>query len=422
MKVAVLGGGVIGVTTAYYLQQSGHDVVVYDRQRSVGMETSFANAGQVSWGYASPWAAPGVPLKALAWLFDPHAPLVLRRPLDPALWPWACAFLRNCTAARYAANKARILRLARFSQECLAALRRETGIAYDDLQLGTLQLFRDPAAMEQAKRDAEILRGLDVPHRLLDREACIAVEPALERVAERIVGGLHLPGDETGDCHKFTVELARVLEARGVTFRMSAPISAINVDREGVTGIVVDGEAATADAYVVALGSHSARLLRKAGLRIPVYPVKGYSATLPISDANAAPRSTIMDERHKVAVTRLGDRIRAAGIAELGGYDLAMAPPQCRTVRHVIEDLFPQAGPIEEISYWTGLRAMTPSGVPLVTGTRYENLFINTGHGTLGWTMACGSGHIVANLVSQRASTSSVSRLRLALAAARSVC
>jgi D-amino-acid dehydrogenase len=403
MKVVVLGGGVIGITTAYYLQESGHEVVVYDRRQGVGMETSFANAGQISWGYASPWAAPDVPFKAIKWLFDRHAPLVLRPRLDPALWAWLAAFLRNCTAARYAINKPQILRLARFSHECLVALRRDTGIRYDDLQLGTLQLFRDEAAMERAKLDADILRRFGVPHRLLGRDACLAVEPALARVADKIVGGLHLPGDETGDCHKFTVELARVLRARGVRFQMGARVERLRAGNGGIASAVIDGETVAADAFVVALGSWSPRLLQTVGLRIPVYPVKGYSATLPVADEDAAPRSTVMDERHKVAITRLGGRIRAAGIAELSGYDLSIRPQQCRTVRHVIEDLYPQAGPIEEIAYWTGLRAMTPSGMPVVGGTRYENLFVNTGHGTLGWTMACGAGQMVANLVSQRA-------------------
>lgn len=402
MKVAVLGGGVIGVTTAYYLQQSGHDVVVYDRQHAAGMETSFANAGQISWGYASPWAAPGTPLKALAWLFERHAPLVLRLSADPALWRWLGGFLRNCTASRYAVNKSQLLRVARFSHQCLAALRRETGIRYDELQLGTLQIFRDDAAMATAARDAEVLRRLDVPHQLMDRAACIAVEPALARVADKIAGGLHLPGDETGDCHRFTHELARILRMRGVEFRLDSIVERLETGKHGIARIVVAGRPETADAYVVALGSHTPRLLRPIGIRLPVYPVKGYSATLAIADPAAAPRSTVMDERHKVAITRLGDRIRAAGIAELAGYDLALRPAQCRTVRHVVEDLFPQAGPIDEIAYWTGLRAMTPNGIPVIGSTAIENLFVNTGHGTLGWTLACGTGQIVANVVSQR--------------------
>jgi D-amino-acid dehydrogenase len=402
MRVAVMGGGVIGITTAYYLHQSGHDVVVYDRQNAVGMETSFANAGQVSWGYASPWAAPGTPLKALAWLFERHAPLVLRPSADPALWRWLASFLRNCTAARYANNKSQLLRLARFSHQGLVALRRETGIRYDDLQLGTLQLFRDEAAMAASARDAEVLRGLGVAHALLDRAGCIAAEPALARVADKIAGGLHLPGDETGDCHKFTAELARILRLRGVELRLGAAIERLEPGRRGIAHAVVDGRPEMADAYVVALGSHAPRLLRSAGISIPVYPVKGYSATLAIADPAAAPRSTVMDERHKVAITRLGNRIRAAGIAELAGYDLALRPAQCRTVRHVLEDLFPQAGPIDEIAYWAGLRAMTPNGVPVVGRTALGNLFVNTGHGTLGWTLACGTAQIVANVVSQR--------------------
>jgi D-amino-acid dehydrogenase len=417
MKVAVLGGGVIGVTTAYYLHRSGHEVTLYDRQHEAGMETSVANAGQVSWGYASPWAAPGVPLKALAWLFERHAPLVLRPSADPAFWRWLGGFLRNCTATRYMVNKSQLLRLARFSHQCLGAVRRETGLRYDEGRLGTLQLFRDAAAVAASIRDAEVLRALGIPHALMDRAACIAAEPALARVADKIAGGLHLPGDETGDCHKFTVELARILRASGVAFRLGTAIDRLESGPSGIAGLVADGRVETADAYVVALGSHTAPFLRPLGIRLPVYPVMGYSATLTISDLDAAPRSTVMDERHKVAITRLGNRIRAAGIAELSGYNLALRPAQCRTVRHVLEELFPQAGPIDEIAFWTGLRAMTPNGLPVIGGTAIGNLFVNTGHGTLGWTLACGSGRIVADAVSQR-STADLPEMNDAMARA----
>jgi D-amino-acid dehydrogenase len=256
--------------------------------------------------------------------------------------------------------------------------------------------------MNRAAADIEVLRRFGVPHALLTREQCIAVEPGLWRTADKIVGGLHLPMDETGDCHDFTWRLASLLEGRGVAFELGRNVQRLEADGQRVAGIVVDGRRETADAYVVALGSHSPALLAPLGIRIPVYPVKGYSATLCIEDADSAPISTVMDEAHKVAVTRLGNRVRAAGIAELTGFDLALDPARCRTIRHVVEDLFPDAGPIEEMRYWTGLRPMTPDGPPILGPTPYRNLHLNTGHGTLGWTMACGSGQIVADLVAGR--------------------
>jgi D-amino-acid dehydrogenase len=413
VKVAVLGGGVIGVTTAYYLQSEGHEVVVFDRQPAPGLETSYANAGQVSWGYAAPWAAPGIPLKAVRWLFERHAPLVLRPRWDPALWRWLASMLRHCTASHYEMSKHRMLRLARYSQASLAQLRRDVGIRYDDRQRGTLQLFRTPRAMDRAAADMEVLRQFQVPHALLTREQCLAVEPGLRRAAEKIAGGLHLPADETGDCHEFTWCLASLAERSGVTFEMGRTVQRLEAEGDRIAGVVVDGRRETADAYVVALGSYSPELLAPLGIRLPVYPVKGYSATIGIEDPEAAPVSTVMDEAHKVAVTRLGDRIRAAGIAELAGFDLGLHPERCRTIRHVVEDLFPQVGPISEMRYWAGLRPMTPDGPPILGPTPYRNLHLNTGHGTLGWTMACGSGRVVADFVSGRESVIQTADLTL---------
>jgi D-amino-acid dehydrogenase len=401
MKVTVLGAGVIGTTSAYYLRQQGHEVVVYDRRTGPGLETSFANAGQVSWGYAAPWAAPGIPLKALRWMAAWHPPLIIRPRLDLAMLRWLWAMLRNCSAGRYEANKTRLVRFARYSRECLAALRQDTGIAYDDQQRGTLQLFRDQAALDRAARDSAVLDGLGVPNRILDRAGCLAIEPGLRHCSVPIAGGLHLPGDETGDCFKFTAQLAALAQQQGVAFRMGKPIETLLVEGARVAGAVIDGQLERADAYLVAMGSHSPTLLRHIGIRIPVYPVKGYSATLSVHDPAAAPTSTVMDETHKVAITRLGNRIRAGGIAELTGYDLAIRSPPCRTLRRVVEELFPQGEGFAEISYWAGLRAMTPDGAPIIGATPYSNLFLNTGHGTLGWTMACGSGRVIADLISR---------------------
>jgi D-amino-acid dehydrogenase len=400
MKVLILGSGVIGVTSAYYLQRLGHEVVVLDRLAAPAQATSFANAGQVSWGYASPWAAPGIPFKALRWLFDPHAPLVLRFRADPAMWRWLLAMVRECTAERYAINKARMLRVARYSQRCLEAMREETGIRYDDGQHGTLQVFRTAEMMDKAGADIEVLRRFGIPYSVLTREECLAVEPGLRWAADKIAGGLHLPGDETGDCHMFTTRLAELLQQRGVVFRTGVEVTRLVGAGDRIAGVVVDGRLETADTYLVAAGVWSTELVAPLGIRLPVHPVKGYSATLTIDDPEAAPRSTIMDEAHKVALTRLGNRIRAAGTAELAGFDTTIRPERREMIRHVVEDLFPRASRGAEISYWTGLRPMTPDGTPIIGATPYRNLFLNTGHGTLGWTMACGSGSVVADLIS----------------------
>ncbi|HET8726965.1 MAG TPA: D-amino acid dehydrogenase [Alphaproteobacteria bacterium] len=411
MRVVVCGSGVIGVASAYYLARSGHDVVVVDRRPGPGLETSFANAGQISWGYATPWAAPGIPLKAVKWLLSEHSPLIIRPRLDPAQWRWLLAMLRNCTSARYQVNKERMLRLAVLSHAAIGEIRRETGISYDDGQRGTLQLFRTQEDVDKAERDCAILRQSGVPHRLLDRAECLAREPALKLVGQKIAGGLHLPGDETGDCFKFTNALAAHVEQAGVEFKFNTSIKRLHAESGRITHVETDAGPLTADAYLVALGSQSPFLLGQVGIRIPVYPVKGYSATVPVADPAAAPVSTIMDEAHKVAVTRLGDRIRAAGTAELNGHDTTLAPPRCTTISHVLRDLFPAGGDMEQIKFWTGLRPMTPDGPPVVGRTKYDNLYLNTGHGTLGWTMACGSGRLAAEIVSGHETSIDVSGL-----------
>lgn len=402
MRVVVCGAGVIGITTAYYLATMGHEVTVVDRQPHPGMETSFANAGQVSWSYAAPWAAPGIPLKALRWLFERHAPLILRPRLDPPLWKWLFQMLGSCTREAYMRNKRRMLRLAAFSAACLRDLRRDLQLHYDEGTGGTLQVFRDDKAMKGAATDSAVLTELGIPHAMLDRAGCIDKEPGLWSVKDKIAGGLHLPGDETGDCHLFTQALARHVARLGVTFHLDTAIQGIAVSSDRVVCVDTDVGPLPADAFVVALGSYTPRLLQPLGIRLPVYPVKGYSATLLVGDRNVAPRSTVMDEAHKVAITRLGDRIRVAGMAELAGYNLKLRQGPCDTLAHVIKDLFPRGADTTRVQFWTGLRAMTPDGPPILGPTRYANLFLNTGHGTLGWTMACGAGRLVAELVSAR--------------------
>ena len=398
MKIAVLGSGVIGVTTAWYLAEAGHEVVVLDRQAGPALETSFANAGEVSPGYSAPWAAPGIPMKAIRWLMMRHAPLILRPQIDGAMLRWLLAMLRNCTSARYHVNKARMVRLAEYSKDCLVALRETTGIAYDEGTGGTLQLFRTQKQLDGMAKDIAVLRASGVPFEVLDRDGCVAVEPGLGAARDKVVGGLRLPGDETGDCFKFTAALARMAEARGVTFRYGTRIQALRPD----VGVETDQGLVTADAYVVALGSFSPQMLRPLGLTLPVYPVKGYSITVPVADAAHAPLSTLMDESYKIAITRLGDRIRVGGMAEISGYNNALPERRRETLLHSLTDLFPGGGAIDALTYWSGLRPMTPDGTPVVGPTRYPNLFLNTGHGTLGWTMACGSARVIADLIGGR--------------------
>jgi D-amino-acid dehydrogenase len=402
VKVLVLGSGVIGVTSAYFLAKAGHEVTVIDRQPAAGLETSYGNAGEVSPGYSSPWAGPGLPFKAIKWLFMKNRPLVIWPQLDPAQWMWGLALLRNCTAERYEINKARMVRIAEYSRDTLRDLRAEAGIQYDERSQGTLQLFRKQEQMDGTGADIAILKRFGVPFEVLDRDGCVAAEPALGHVREKFVGGLRLTGDETGDCFKFTQALAVLAKDLGVVFRQGVKIERIASDGRRITGVVTDAGELTADRYVVALGSYSPLLLKPLGIRIPVYPIKGYSLTVPITDASGAPESTVMDETYKVAVTRLGDRIRVGGTAELAGYDLSLRPARRGPLDHVVTDLFPRGGDVSRAEYWTGLRPMTPDGPPIIGATSLPNLYLNTGHGTLGWTMAAGSGRVLADMVSGR--------------------
>jgi D-amino-acid dehydrogenase len=400
VKVLVLGGGVIGVTTAYYLANSGHEVTVVDRQAAPALETSFANAGEVSPGYASPWAGPGVPIKAIKWLLMRHGPLVIRPKLDPAMWVWLIRMLRNCTAARYAVNKSRMIPLAEYSRDCLRALRAREAIHYDERSRGTLQLFRAQAQLDGTAGDIAVLKQYGVPYQVLDRDGCVGAEPALAAVKHRIAGGLLLPQDETGDCHMFTQALAARAADLGVRFLFGTTIERLQADATGVAGAATSAGLLRADAYVVALGSWSPLLLRPLGIAIPVYPVKGYSITVPIADPLAAPVSTVMDESYKVAITRLGDRIRVGGTAEVSGYSDRLYPARRATLDHSLTELFPRGGKLADATFWSGLRPMTPDGPPLIGATRFANLHLNTGHGTLGWTMACGSGRVLSDLLS----------------------
>lgn len=403
MKVAVLGAGIIGVTSAYQLAKAGHEVVVIDRQTGPALETSFANAGEVSFGYCSPWAAPGIPQKALKWIFMKHAPLILRPKFDVAMLSWMTRMLANCTSERYALNKSRMLRLSDYSRHALATLRDETGIAYDERMQGTLQLFRTQAQLDASAKDVRALAADGIPYEVLDRDGCIRYEPALGHVREKIVGGLLTPKDETGDCFKFTNALSKKAEELGVRFSYGTKISGLDVEAGQVRGVQTDGGRVAVDAVVVALGSYSPLLVKPFGIELPVYPVKGYSLTIPITDATRSPESTVMDETYKIAITRLGDRIRVGGMAEISGYNNDLGQARRRTLEHSVTDLFP-GGDVTKASFWSGLRPMTPDGTPVIGPTKIAGLYLNTGHGTLGWTMSTGSARVISDLVSGRRS------------------
>jgi D-amino-acid dehydrogenase len=401
MRIVVLGSGVVGVTSAFYLARAGHEVTVIDREQGPALETSFANAGQISPGYAAPWAAPGVPLKAVKWMFQKHAPLAIR-PDDKdkqfqLQWMWQ--MLQNCTAERYAINKNRMVRLAEYSRDCLKALRAETGIQYEGRTGGTLQVFRTQQQFEGAAKDIAVLKEANVPYELLTQSELSTAEPALAATSHKLTGGLRLPGDETGDCQLFTTRLAAMAERAGVAFRYNTQVEGLVVEGGKVVGVRHNAKLIHADAFVVAFGSYSTNFLSDI-VKIPVYPLKGYSITAPIIEERRAPVSTVLDETYKIAITRFDKRIRVGGMAEIVGFDKRLREARRDTLEMCVNDLFPGGGDTSKATFWTGLRPMTPDGTPIVGGTAIPNLYLNTGHGTLGWTMSCGSAQLLADLVS----------------------
>ncbi|EPE9871226.1 D-amino acid dehydrogenase [Acinetobacter baumannii] len=398
MRVIVLGSGVIGVASAYYLARQGAEVTVLDRQSGPAEETSFGNAGQISPGYSTPWAAPGIPFKAVKWMFQHHAPLAIN--LDGSMWQlqWMAQMLKNCNPQSYAVNKERMMRVAEYSRDCLRELRKDTGIHYENRAKGTLQLFRKEVQMEAVQRDISVLEECGVSYELLNANELGRVEPALANAQDKLVGGLHLPNDETGDCYLFTNALAQIAKELGVNFQFNQNVEKLIVEGDQIKGVQVNGKILTADRYVLAFGSYSRDFLKPLDLQLPVYPVKGYSLTIPIVDPAFAPQSTVLDETYKIAITRFDQRIRVGGMAELSGFNLGLNEDRRATLQMVTQDLFP-GGDMEQASFWTGLRPMTPDSTPIIGATRFKNLFLNTGHGTLGWTMACGSGKLISDIV-----------------------
>ncbi len=407
MKVLVLGAGVIGTTTAWYLACAGHEVLVVDRQPEPALETSYANGGQISVSHAQPWANPGAPLKILKWLGREDAPLLFRPTADAAQWLWGMRFLLECLPGRTRRNTVNALSLARYSAQLLAQLRAQTGMRYDEQTLGILQLFFTAKDFDQACMPLALLRKAGLELRQLSAAQCVDTEPALSGAGVPIVGGIHAPGDESGDAHLFTLRLSERARAAGVRFRFNVNVRAIEVCAGRVERVIIDDETGIdeslrADATVVALGSYSPMLLRPLGIAIPVYPVKGYSLTLALTDSDVAPRLSLSDDSRKLVFSRLGDRLRVAGTAELNGYDTSLNDARCDALLRRTRQLFPGITGNEDPHYWTGLRPATPSNQPLIGATRFPNLFLNTGHGTLGWTMACGSGKVIADVVSGR--------------------
>lgn len=407
MRVAVLGGGVVGVTTAWYLRAAGHQVTLFERQPGVALETSFANGAQVSAGHAEPWAQPGLWRKLLRWLPREDAPILFRLRADPAQWRWGLAFLRECGKARFLDNLRQILALGTYSRARLRELRAATGIGYDQLDLGILNLYEDPADYQRAVEVCRLVRELGYERRPIGLDEALEHEPALAHRRALLVGATWTPPDESGDAYRFCLALAEKCTQAGVEFRLGCAVTALNQAAGRLSGVAWrDAEGSSRqepfDACVVAMGSYSNRLLRPLGIFIPVYPAKGYSATLELRDAARGPRASVTDESSKMVMTRLGQRLRIAGTAEFNGYELTLNPARCQALVRRGAELFPGAADYTQASFWTGLRPATPSNRPLIGATRIEGLWLNTGHGTLGWTEACGSAHALSELLCGR--------------------
>ncbi|MDW8469542.1 MAG: D-amino acid dehydrogenase [Burkholderiales bacterium] len=407
MKIVVLGAGLAGVASAWYLRAAGHDVTVIDRQPGAALETSFANGGQISVSHAEPWANPRAPAKVLKWLARADAPLLFRPRADLRQWRWLARFLLECLPARARRNTAALVKLGLYSRAALQELRRETGIRYDELTRGILHFYTDPREFEAACRAAELMRRLGLDREVKTPAECVAIEPALAACRARLAGGTYAASDESGDAHKFAQALARLAQARGVEFRYRTAIRRLEAAGGAVSGVAVSppegaDERVRGDAYVVALGVWSPKLLAPLGIRLDIYPAKGYSVTMPVRNPEAAWTVSLTDDERKLVYSRLGERLRIAGTAELSGYDLRIDRARCAAILARVAELFPEAGDADKAEFWAGLRPSTPGNVPYIGRTRYRNLYLNTGHGTLGWTQACGSARALAELMSGR--------------------
>ncbi len=401
MRVLILGSGIIGTTSAYYLAKQGHDVTVIDRQNSVALETSHANAGQLSYSFSSPWAAPGLPLSLIKWMLSKYPPLIVNPKLNSETVKFLYQMLKNCNSKSYEINKSRMVRVSNFSQKCLLELEKDVDIFYEQRQKGSLLLFKSAKQIENIKNDLSVLEKLNIQHELLDLNGCIQAEPGLHHVKSEFTAGLRFANDCTGNCYLFTNQLYKKCLEMGVKFEFNTHIEDILIEKERVSAIKTNRGEFVSDSYIVALGSYSSKILSKVGIHIPVYPVKGYSITLPVLNNEDAPQSTIIDDTFKIGITRLGNNIRVAGTAHLTGYNLELREKSLSLLKHGLNRLFPYAtGECDDIKFWAGLRPNTPDGPPIIGATPYSNLDLNTGHGTLGWTMSLGSGKLLANIIS----------------------
>ncbi len=405
MKVIVLGAGLLGVTSAYFLRQQGHDVTVVDRQASPAAETSFANGGQISVSHAEPWANPSAPLKVLKWLGQEDAPLLFRIRADMRQWLWGLQFLRECTPARTRHNIEQIVRLGTYSRDTLQQLRRDIGIAYDERTQGILHFYTSEKEFDGAEGPAAQMRALGCDRRVISADEAVKLEPALRHIRPQLAGATYTAEDESGDANRFARELVRRCEADGVQFLMSHTVTALReaggtIDHVEATDSEGRFQRLRADAYVLAMGSLSPLYAQPLGISLPIYPAKGYSVTMPVKDASMAHQVSLTDDEYKLVFSRLGDRLRIAGSAELNGYDRDLNRVRCEAIVKRVEQLFPGAGDASQAQFWTGLRPATPSNVPIIGRSKLPNLFLNTGHGTLGWTHSCGSGKSIARIVS----------------------
>ena len=411
MKVIVLGAGIVGTASAWFLQKAGHEVIVLERQPGAAQETSFANGGQISVSHAEPWANPSAPLKLLQWLGREDAPLLFCLRPEWLQWRWGMEFLRQCTPSHMAYNIRQIVAIAEYSRQTLQSVRADTNIEYDCETRGILHFYTDEKEFQQSLPAANLMRDLGCPRQTIDTNEVIRIEPALAPIRHKIVGGDFTATDESGDVHKFTTGLASQCAAAGVIFRFNTFVTRLISEGTGATARIVGAEiidehgrhqTIRGDSVVVAMGSFSIHLLKPLGINLMIYPGKGYSATYPVIDNALAPRVSMTDDGHKLVISRLGDRLRVAGTCEINGYSRALNPVRCEAITRRTQELFPDACDYSQAQYWAGLRPLTPSNIPYIGKTKYSNLFLNTGHGTLGWTMGCGSGRAIAEIVSGR--------------------
>ncbi len=409
MKVIVLGAGIVGTASAWFLNKAGHEVTVIDRQPAVAQETSFANGCQISVSHAEPWANPSAPLKILQWLGKEDAPLLFRFRPEWLQWRWGLAFLKQCTHKNTANNIRQIIAIAEYSRLVLQSVREETQLDYDALTKGILHFYTDEKEFQQSLTSAQLMRELGCPRQSISAAEVTRIEPALQSIQEKIVGGDYTATDESGDVHKFTQGLASLAKQKGVNFQFNSLITKLIKEGVGnsarITGVEIIDAAGShqvlhADAFVIAMGSFSVSLAKQVGIDLLIYPGKGYSATYSVVRDAHAPSVSLTDDGHKLVISRLGDRLRVAGTCEINGYARDLNPTRCDAITRRTRELFPDACDYDHPVYWSGLRPLTPSNVPYIGKTRYSNLFLNTGHGTLGWTMGCGSGKAIADIIS----------------------